>query len=59
MLRRIPLLLSLLIASGAARAHPGHGALEIHWHLDDLLWVAVGGLALVAIVYLVRRALKR
>jgi hypothetical protein len=56
---RISLLLSLLAASGAALAHPGHGALEIHWHFDDMAWVAVGALALAGIVLLVRKALKR
>ena len=59
MLRRISLFLSLLVASGAALAHPGHGALEIHWHVDDMVWVAIGALALVAIVLLVRKVLKR
>ena len=42
-----------------ALAHPGHGALEIHWHLDDLAWVALGALALGVVVLLVRKALKR
>ena len=42
-----------------ALAHPGHGALEIHWHLDDLAWVALGAFALVGIILLVRKALKR
>jgi len=59
MLRRISLFLSLLVASGAALAHPGHGALEIHWHLDDIAWAAIGALALVGIVLLVRKVLKR
>jgi len=59
MLRGIPLFLPLLAASGAALAHPGHGALEIHWHPDDLVWAAVGALALAGIVLLVRRLLKR
>ena len=59
MLRRIPLFLSLLFASSSALAHPGHGALEIHWHLEDMVWAAIGALALVAIVLLVRKVLKR
>ena len=42
-----------------ALAHPGHGALEVHWHLDDLAWAALGALALVGIVLLVRKALTR
>ena len=43
----------------AALAHPGHGALEVHWHLDDLAWVALGAIVLVGIVLLLRKALKR
>ena len=50
---------AMWLASGAAIAHPGHGALQIHWHLDDMLWAAIGGLALVGIVLLVRKVLKR
>ena len=49
----------LFLLPFAALAHPGHGALEIHWHLDDLAWVALGGAALAALVLLVRKALKR
>ena len=59
MLRRMSLFLSLLLASGAALAHPGHGALEIHWHLDDIAWAAIGALALVGMVLLVRKVLQR
>jgi len=42
-----------------ALAHPGHGALEIHWHLDDLAWAALGAFVLVGIVLLLRKALKK
>jgi hypothetical protein len=59
MLRMIRVLLVLLLASGTVLAHPGHGALEIHWHLDDIAWAAIGALALVGIVLLVRKVLKR
>ena len=59
MLRRISPFLSLLLASGAALAHPGHGALEVHWHPDDIAWAAIGVLALVGIVLLVGKMLKR
>jgi hypothetical protein len=57
--RGISLFLSLLVASGAALAHPGHGALEMHWHLDDMAWAAIGAVALLGIVLLVRKVLKR
>jgi len=59
MLRKIHVLLVLLLASGTVLAHPGHGALEIHWHFDDVAWAAVGALALAGIALLVRKALKR
>ena len=48
---------SLLFAfSSAALAHPGHGALEIHWHPGDLVWVV---LAIVCIAFLVKKASKK
>jgi len=42
-----------------ALAHPGHGALEIHWHLDDIAWAALGAFILVGIFLLLRAALKK
>jgi heme/copper-type cytochrome/quinol oxidase subunit 3 len=59
MLRSCSLFLFLLSTTASALAHPGHGALEIHWHLDDIVWAAIGAFALVGIVLLVRKALKR
>ena len=52
-------LLLLAALPGAAFAHPGHGALEIHWHLEDVAWVALGAVVLVCIGLLIRKALKR
>lgn len=49
----------LLLASGAALAHPGHGALEVHWHADDLMWAALGAAVVAGVVFLVRRKSKR
>ncbi len=45
----------LSVVSGAVLAHPGHGALELHWHFEDLLWL----LALVCLAILIKKALKR
>jgi hypothetical protein len=52
MLRFLP----LLVCSSAAFAHPGHGALEVHWHFDDLVWLAI---AFALVVFLIRKALKK
>ena len=48
--------LLLFAFSSAALAHPGHGALEIHWHFDDLVWLAI---AFAFVVFLIRKALKK
>jgi hypothetical protein len=48
--------LLLLVSSSAALAHPGHGALEVHWHAEDLLWWVF---ALVCIGLLIKKALKK
>jgi heme/copper-type cytochrome/quinol oxidase subunit 3 len=47
--------LALLLFPSSAFAHPGHGALEMHWHVEDLLWI----LAFAGIAFLIKRALKK
>jgi hypothetical protein len=47
--------LALLLFSSSALAHPGHGALEIHWHFDDLVFIAVG----ILVLFLMKKALKK
>jgi len=59
MLRSCSLFLSLLFTASAALAHPGHGALEIHWHLEDIALAVLGFLAISFLVFLVRKALKQ
>jgi len=59
MLRSCSLFLSLLFSAAAALAHPGHGALEIHWHLEDVALAVLGFLVISLLVFLVRKALKR
>ncbi len=49
----------LSFISSSAFSHPGHGALEVHWHLDDIVLAALGAVALIGIVFLVRKVLKR
>ena len=49
---------ALFFLPAVALAHPGHGALEVHWHLADLAWAALGAFVLAGIVLLVRKALK-
>lgn len=58
-MRQLCVTMVLVLASGAARAHPGHGALEIHWHAGDLAWVALGAAVVAGIVVFVRRKSKR
>ncbi len=58
-MRQLSVTIVLVLASGAALAHPGHGALEIHWHADDLLWAALGAAVVAGVVILVRRKSKR
>lgn len=58
-MRTLCVTMVLLLASGAVFAHPGHGALEIHWHADDLAWALLGAAVVAGIVYFVRRKSKR
>ena len=48
-----------LSGSNAAFAHPGHGALEVHWHFEDLALAALGIVAVSGLVFLLRKVLKR
>ena len=50
---------ALLLFSSPAFAHPGHGALEIHWHGEDIALAVLGFLAFFLIVYFIRKALKK
>lgn len=58
-MRKLGVTTFLLLSSGAALAHPGHGALEVHWHADDLAWAALGAAVVAGIVFYVRRKSKR
>lgn len=58
-MRKLCVTTFLFLSAGAARAHPGHGALEIHWHADDLMWAALGAAAVAGVVILLRRKSKR
>ena len=58
-MRKLCVTMFLILVSGVALAHPGHGALEIHWHADDLAWAALGAAVVVGIVVFVRRKTKR
>lgn len=58
-MRKLQVATFLFIASGAALAHPGHGALEVHWHADDLAWAALGAAVVAGVVAFVRRKTKR
>lgn len=58
-MRKLQVATFLFIASGAALAHPGHGALETHWHADDLMWAALGAAVVAGVVILLRRKSKR
>jgi LPXTG-motif cell wall-anchored protein len=50
----------LLLFPASVLAHPGHGALEMHWHADDLVLALLGAAAVVAgIVFFVRKKSKR
>ena len=54
------ILISLLVlVSSPALSHPGHGALAVHWHLDDLAWVLLGALAVLGVAFLVAKRWKR
>ena len=47
--------LALLLFSSSALAHPGHGALELHWHAGDLVWILAGAVAVLGARYVIRR----
>ena len=47
--------LVLLLFSSSAFAHPGHGALEVHWHFDDLMWIL---LVLIGIGLLIKKKVQ-
>ena len=50
---------ALLLFSSSAFAHPGHGALEIHWHGEEIALAALGFLAFFLIGFFLRKALKK
>lgn len=58
-MRQLCVTMVLVLASGAALAHPGHGALEIHWHADDLAWAALGAAVVAGVVIFLRGKSKR
>jgi len=58
-MRKLCVTTFLFLFSGAALAHPGHGALEIHWHADDLMWAALGAAVVAGVVAFVRKKTKR
>ena len=47
--------LALLFFSSSALAHPGHGALEIHWHIEDLALMALFIAAVAGLVYVLKK----
>jgi hypothetical protein len=49
----------LVLVSSPALSHPGHGALAVHWHLDDLAWALLGALAVLGVTWLVVKRWKR
>jgi hypothetical protein len=56
----VRLCLVLGFFSTSVFAHPGHGALEIHWHVEDLLALVALGVAIVAfVVYVVKKKKQR
>jgi heme/copper-type cytochrome/quinol oxidase subunit 3 len=46
------------LLSSPVFAHPGHAALEIHWHLDDIAWVLLAALVVLGVGYLIARKRK-
>jgi hypothetical protein len=50
--------LALLLFSSSALAHPGHGALEIHWHAEDLIWFLVGAAVVIGAAYVIKSTKK-
>jgi len=51
--------LALLLFSSSVFAHSGHGALEIHWHTEDLIWFLLMGAAVVlGAGYVIKRKKK-
>jgi len=51
--------LALGFFSSTVFAHPGHGALDIHWHAGDIGLAVLAAVVFFLIVFLVRKALKR
>lgn len=51
--------LALLLFSSCAFAHPGHGALEIHWHAENLIWFLVGAVVAIGAGYVIQKRKKR
>jgi hypothetical protein len=49
MLRRIPLFVSLLLASAAALAHPGHPGRIVDDHIHPEEWLAMAALGILVI----------
>jgi hypothetical protein len=50
--------LALLLFSSSAFAHPGHGALEIHWHTGDLIWFLAGAFVVIGAGYVIKSRKK-
>jgi LPXTG-motif cell wall-anchored protein len=50
---------AFLLFPGSVLAHPGHGALEVHWHLDDIGWALLGAAVVAGIVFFLRRKSRR
>jgi len=58
-MRKLCGLAVLFLLSGAALAHTGHGALEIHWHADDLVWMLLGAVAVFGAGFLLGKRTRR
>jgi hypothetical protein len=58
-MRKLAVLAVLLIPAGSALAHPGHGALDLHWHADDLVWMLLGAVAVFGAGFLLGKRTRR
>jgi len=58
-MRKLCVTTFLFLSAGAALAHPGHGALEIHRHAGDIAWALLGAAAVAGVFILLRRKSKR
>ena len=50
--------LALLLFSSSVLAHSGHGALEIHWHTEHLIWFLMGAVVVLGAAYAIKRNKK-